>query len=256
MKNPSLVNEKVRHWGYQKGFNYGYSSRREAILHRDNYTCQCCGKKNCRLEVHHIKFKSNGGTDDEENLITLCKWCHDGVHAGIVELNKKPKKSKNLKHTTHMSIIRSRLLKKYPNAIETFGFVTSENRNHLKLRKDHYIDACVIASGGLEFKELDVIYRKRRISVQDRILTKGIRGEQKLPTGKICGFRKFDKVEYLGETCFIKGRRSSGFFVLMDIDNNSIDFRDKGGKQNPLYKSIKRINTRRSVLCIRKRLEK
>ena len=251
MKNPSLINERIKHWGYQKGFNYGYSSRRSAILHRDNYTCQCCGKKNCRLEVHHIKFRSNGGTDDEENLVTLCEDCHKGVHAGTVVLNKKPKKSKGLKHATHMSIIRSRLLKKYPNAIETFGFVTAENRNRLKLEKDHYIDACVIASGGLEFKELDVIYRKRRVSVQDRILTKGIRGERKLPTGKIYGFGKFDKVKYLGETCFIKGRRSSGFFVLMDIGNNSIDFRDRGGKQNPSYKSIKRLNSRRSILCIK-----
>ena len=148
MKNPALISEKVKKWGYQKGFNYGYSSRRSAILHRDNYTCKCCGKKNCRLEVHHIKFRCNGGTNDEENLITLCKECHDGVHAGTVVLNKKPKKSKNLKYATHMSIIRSRLLKKYPDAIETFGFVTAENRNHLNLLKDHYIDACVIASGG------------------------------------------------------------------------------------------------------------
>ena len=100
MKNPSLMNEKVRHWGYQKGFNYGYSSRRKAVLHRDNYTCQCCGKKNCRLEVHHIRFKSNGGTDDEENLITLCEDCHKGVHAGTITLSKKPKKSKGLKYAT------------------------------------------------------------------------------------------------------------------------------------------------------------
>lgn len=256
MKNPSLMNEKVKHWGYQKGFNYGYSSRRSAILHRDNYTCQCCGKKNCRLEVHHIKFRSNGGTDDEENLITLCEDCHKGVHAGIIVLNKKPKKSKNLKYATHMSVIRSCLLKEYPDAIETFGFVTSENRNHLKLEKDHYIDACVIASGGLGFKMLDVIYRKRHVSKQDRILTKGVRGEQKLPTGKIFGFKKFDKVKYLGEEWFIKGRRSSGAFVLMDIDNNSIDFRDRGGKQNPSYKFIKKINARRSVLCIKERIER
>ena len=256
MKNPGLMNEKVKHWGYQKGFNYGYSSRRSAILHRDNYTCQCCGKKNCRLEVHHIKFKSNGGTDDEENLITLCTDCHKGVHAGTVVLNKKPKKSKNLKYATHMNVIRSQLLKEYPDAIETFGFVTSENRNHLNLPKDHYIDACVIASGGLEFKELDVIYRKRRVSIQDRVLTKGVRGEQKLPIGKIFGFKKFDKVEYLGETCFIKGRRSSGAFVLMDIDNNSIDFRDRGGKQNPSYKCIERVSTRKSVLCVSKRIER
>ena len=256
MKNPSLMNEKIKHWGYQKGFNYGYSSRREAILHRDNYTCQCCGKKNCRLEVHHIKFKSNGGTNDEENLITLCEDCHKGVHAGIIVLDKKPKKSKNLKHATHMSIIRSKLLKKYPNAIETFGFITTENRNHLKLRKDHYIDACIIASGGLEFKELDVIYKKRRVSPQDRILTKGVRGERRLPTGKVHGFKRYDKVRYLGEVCFVKGRRVRDGFVLMDIENSSIDFRDKGGKQNPSYKSIKRVNARKSILCISQRIER
>ena len=148
---------------------------------------------------------------------------------------------------------RSWSLKEYPNAIETFGFVTSENRNHLKLEKDHYIDACVIASGGLEFKELDVIYKKRRVAKQDRQLCKGIRGEKKFPTGKIYGFKKFDKVKYLGEIYFIKGRRSSGFFILMDINNNSIDFRDRGGKQNPSYKSIKRINARRSILCVSKK---
>ena len=256
MKNPNLIDEKVKHWGYQKGFNYGYSSRRSAILRRDNYTCQCCGKKNCRLEVHHIKFKSDGGTDDEENLITLCEDCHKGVHTGTVTLNRKPKKSKNLKYATHMSIIRSWLLKEYPNAIETFGFVTSENRNHLKLPKDHYIDACVIASGGLEFKELDVIYRKRRVPKQDRILTKGIRGERRLPTGKVHGFKRYDKVKYLGRVCFVKGRRTKGDFVLMDIDNNALDFRDMGGKQNPSYKSITRVNTRKSVLCIKERVER
>lgn len=147
-------------------------------------------------------------------------------------------------------------MKEYPNAIETFGFVTSENRNNLKLEKDHYIDACVIASGGLEFKELDVIYRKRRISNQSRVLAKGTHSEIKLPTGKIHSFKRYDKVNYLGTICFIKSRRVSGNFTLMDINNNIIDFRDRGGKQNPSYKCIKRINTRRSVLCIRKRIER
>ena len=251
MKDPSLISEKIKHWGYQQGFNYGYSSRREAILHRDNYTCQCCGKKNCRLEVHHVKFKSNGGTDDEENLITLCEECHKGVHAGTVVLDKKPKKSKNLKYATHMSVIRSRLLKKYPDAIETFGFVTAENRNHLNLPKDHYIDACVIASGGLEFKELEVIFYKNRVSKGDYQLTKGIRGEQKLPTGKICGFRKFDRVEYLGNKYFIKGRMSSGFATLMDIFENQIDFSYMPrGMKTPKLSNCKRILARSSCLCI------
>ena len=252
MKNPALINEKIKHWGYQQGFNYGYSSRRSAILHRDNYTCQCCGKKNCRLEVHHIKFRRDGGTDDEENLITLCEDCHKGVHAGTVELNKKPKKNKNLKHATHMSIIRSQLLKKYPDAIETFGFVTSENRHRLNLPKDHYIDACVIASGGLEFKELDVIFYKRRVSKRDYQLTKGIRGEQKLPTGKICGFRKFDKVEYLGNKYFIKGRMNSGFAILMDVFGNEVDFSYMPkGLKTPKLSNCKRVSSRRNYLCIK-----
>ena len=257
MKNPGLISEKVRHWGYQQGFNYGYSSRRSAILHRDNYTCQCCGKKNCRLEVHHIKFKSNGGTDDEENLITLCEDCHKGVHDGTVVLNKKPKKSKGLKHATHMSIIRSRLLKEYPNAVETFGFVTSENRNHLNLPKDHYIDACVIASCGLDFKELDVVFYKRRVSKGDYRLTRGIRGEQKLPTGKLCGFRKFDKVKYFGQKYFIKGRVSCGSVLLMDIFGNKVDFSSMPrGYKTPKMSNCERVSARRSILCITKAIRK
>ena len=257
MKNPNLMNEKVKHWGYQKGFNYGYSSRRSAILHRDNYTCQCCGKKNCRLEVHHIKFRRNGGTDDEENLITLCKDCHKGVHDGTITLNKKPKKDKGLKHATHMSIIRSQLLKEYPDVIETFGFVTAENRNHLKLEKDHYIDACIIASGGLEFKMLDVIFYKRRVSKGDYQLTRGSRGEQKLPTGKICGFRKFDKVKYFGKEYFIKGRMSRGFAGLMNIFGDEIDFGYMPrGLKTPKMLSFERLSARKSCLCINKRIER
>ena len=254
MKNPALISEKVKHWGYQQGFDYGYASRREAVLHRDNYTCQCCGAKNTRLEVHHIIFRSLGGADDEKNLITLCEKCHKAVHDGILILTKKLKKS-NLKYATHMSIIRSRLLKVYPKAIETFGFVTKENRNHLDLPKEHHIDACVIASGGAEFELADVLYQKRRVAKQDRQLCKGIRGERKIPTEKIFGFKKFDLVEYLKELCFIKGRRSRGTFVLMDINNNVIDLRNRGGKKEPSYKYLERVNARKSVLCISKRIE-
>ena len=251
MKNPNIINENAKKWGYQHGFNYGYSSRREAILHRDNYTCQCCGKKNCRLEVHHIKFKSNGGTDDEENLITLCEDCHKGIHTGTVVLNKKPKKSKNLKYATHMSIIRSWLLKKYPDAVETFGFVTSENRHRLNLSKDHYIDACVIASGGSEFKELDVIFYKRRVSKGDYRLTRGIRGEQKLPTGKICGFRKFDKVKYFGKEYFIKSRKNTGFTMLMDIFGNEANFSNlPRGLKSPKLSNCRRVLARKACLCM------
>ena len=254
MKNPILINEKIRHWAYQKGFDYGFASRREAILHRDNYTCQICGKKHTRLEVHHIIFRSHNGTDDENNLITLCEDCHSGIHAGTVVLNKKPK-NLNLKYATHMSIIRGQLLKKYPEAIETFGFITKENRNHLELPKDHYIDACVIASGGKFFELNDTIFYKRRVAKGDYQLTKGVRGEQVIPVGKINGFRKFDKIRYLGSEYFIKGRISSGFGILMDIFNNKANFSDKPkGWKIPKLSNMKRIQARSSVLCISQKI--
>lgn len=249
MKNPAIVSEKIRHWGYQKGFDYGFSSQREAILNRDKYTCQYCGKKNTRLEVHHIVYRSQGGTNDENNLITLCEDCHSKVHDGKLAITKKSKKL-NLKYATHMSIIRSRLLKVYPEAIETFGFVTKENRNNLCLPKGHYIDACVIASGGVAFRLNGEIFYKRRVAKGDYRLTKGIRGAQKIPVGKIQGFRKFDKVKYLGKEYFIKGRMSIGLVVLMDIFNNKIDFSTMPrGWKTPKLSNCKRISSRSSILC-------
>lgn len=44
---------------------------------RDNYQCQVCKKKNQRvLQTHHILYRSNGGTDRADNLITVCTNCH------------------------------------------------------------------------------------------------------------------------------------------------------------------------------------
>lgn len=253
MEKPWLQEHK---WAYQRGVNYGYANAREHALVRDNYTCQCCGKNNCRVETHHIIFRSKNGSNDLENYITLCEDCHKAVHLGEIELKLKGKHKSNLRYATQMSVIRGMLLKKYPDAIETFGYVTKANRENLGLQKEHYVDACVIASGGLEFEQSDVLYMKKCVSKQDRHLCKGIRGEKKLPTGKIFGFKKFDRVKYMGVICFVKGRRVSGAFVLMDIDNISIDFRSRGGKQNPSYKSIKRLNTRKSILCLNKRIER
>lgn len=152
-----------------------------------------------------------------------------------------------------MNIIRSQLLKVYTKAIETYGFVTKENRNHLNLPKEHYMDAVVIASGGKEVKLNKEIYYKKRVSKGDYQLCKGIRGEKKLPKGKIYGFKKFDKVRYLGEEYFIKGRMSSGYCHLMDIFNNKIDFSHMPqGMKMPKLVNCKRISGRKSILIERR----
>ena len=56
-----------------------YGRLREQVLRRDSWRCQYCGKKS-NLEVHHKEFRSRGGNDSEENMITLCEGCHSLVH--------------------------------------------------------------------------------------------------------------------------------------------------------------------------------
>lgn len=252
MKNPKLYNEKYRHWGYQQGTNYGFANTKAMILNRDSYTCQHCkGKtKDSKLEVHHIIFRQNGGSDEDNNLITLCHTCHYNLHHGKIKLNLKGKKKGQLKHATQMNNIRVQLLKIYNNAIETFGAITKENRQNLGLPKEHYMDAVVIASGGntVTFKN-NILYKKKSVSKGDYQQTKGVRSEQRIPTCKIQGFRKFDKVRYFGKEYFIKGRMSSGYAILMDIEGNKIDFSNMPkGFKTPKLKNCKRINARKSIL--------
>ena len=254
MKNPSLANPKVRHWGYQKGINYGFENTKAMVLNRDNYTCQCCkGKhKDSKLEVHHIIFRSQGGSDEESNLITLCHTCHKDLHSGKITPKFSGKRKGTLKYATQMNSIRCQLLKQYPDAIETFGMVTKANRLSVGLEKDHHIDACVIASGLNPITiKTNLLYLKKSVSKGDYQQSKGVRGEQPITTGKICGFRKFDKVRYFGKEYFIKGRMSTGYAILMDIDGNKIDFSTMPkGYKTPKLSNCKRVASRKTVLCI------
>lgn len=247
MKNPSLANPKIKHWGYQKGTNYGFENTKAMVLNRDNYTCQYCkGKhKDSKLEVHHIVFRSQGGSDEESNLITLCRTCHKDLHSGKIHPKLNGKAKGLLKYATQMNSIRKQLFKLYPNAIETFGYVTKADRLNLGIDKEHYYDACVIATQGNPFNVKSSLYKKRCVPDGDFQKTKGIHSEQPITTKKIRGFRKFDKVRYFGKDYFIKGRMSTGYVVLMDIDGNKIDFSmmPKGCK-TPKMVNLKRLEAR------------
>ena len=254
MQNPNLSNSNVKHWGYQKGPNYGFANTKARVLNRDGYQCQYCKtkKKGTRLDVHHIIFRSHGGSDDAENLITLCHSCHVALHKGQIQPNFKGKKKGNLNYATQMNSIRIQLLRYYPDAIETFGYITKENRQKLGLPKDHYIDACVIATGGVSFiDDTNLVYYKKSVAKGDYQQTKGSRSEVKIPTGKIYGFKKFDKVLYRGHEYFIKGRMSNGYCILMDIHGNKIDFSNQPkGFKTPKFENLKRIGERTSCLVI------
>ena len=52
---------------------------RKAVYRRDGYQCAVCGDPR-RLQIHHITHRSQGGGDEQMNLITLCPICHAIAH--------------------------------------------------------------------------------------------------------------------------------------------------------------------------------
>ncbi len=109
IKNPDIQGEE-----YQQGEQMGFWNLREYILHRDNHKCQ---NPNCKnkdkqpiLEIHHVLFQSDGGTDKPSNLITLCNKCHTTENHKKGKLlykwqTEKPK-IRGFKDATFMSIVR------------------------------------------------------------------------------------------------------------------------------------------------------
>ena len=111
MKNLMLANSKVRHWGYQKGLNYCFANIRAMIFERDQHICQLCGwkRKDSKIEVHHIIFRENGGSEEHTNLVTLCHTWHFALHHDQITKKKlkvlKGKVKGQLKYATQMNVL-------------------------------------------------------------------------------------------------------------------------------------------------------
>lgn len=64
-----------------------------AVHERDGYRCLICLQFEDTLDPHHRRLKQSGGskapdTDSAQNLVTLCRTCHDGVHAERIDAEK------------------------------------------------------------------------------------------------------------------------------------------------------------------------
>lgn len=71
---------KMRHSGNvsysDKLKNPKWQRKRLEILNRDKFTCTKCGDKETELHIHHLKYSGEPWDAPNENLQTLCKYCH------------------------------------------------------------------------------------------------------------------------------------------------------------------------------------
>ncbi len=70
--------------GYDTHERYGgnWKKIRDRYI-RQNPLCEMCraeGKFTAGTIVHHIKPLSEGGTNEEKNLMTVCTGCHEKIH--------------------------------------------------------------------------------------------------------------------------------------------------------------------------------
>ena len=227
LKNPDIEGEE-----YQNGEQKGSWNTREYILYRDNHTCQHCkGKSNdVILEVHHIIPRKEGGSDRPDNLLTLCKTCHENHHKGKINLKVK-KLSNSYDMSTKMNILKDRLMNLLYNMFginnvsKTYGYITKTNRIENKLPKNHHIDARMI-SGNLLTENNDKVYifqkvrRHNRKIYKDKI-KKGSKKQLNQGAYTIKNFHRYDIIKYDSKILYINGLRKTGNFMYKSLSDKT-----------------------------------
>lgn len=82
-----LTNSRKPRWGNAKkkaakasATPYEPTPSRRAIIYSRDGGCLRCSSK-ADLSLHHVKHRSQGGSNDLDNLQTLCRDCHDYIHS-------------------------------------------------------------------------------------------------------------------------------------------------------------------------------
>lgn len=178
-----MINPNISGKEYQQGPLYNWNNVKYYVLARDNYTCQLCHKKHKKLNVHHIIYRSKGGSDRPSNLITVCEDCHTIKNhrpGGILYkwYQEKKQVTKSYSGANFMNILRKRIIKAFPEAHFQYGYQTVVERKSLNLPKGHFTDA--ISISGLKYvksmpNQINMIqqFRHNKRSLQEAIPRKG-----------------------------------------------------------------------------------
>ena len=259
MQDPTVRGEL-----YQKGPMYEAENLKAYIFTRDNYTCQCCGAKAgtarkdgtvVKLIAHHVLFRSRGATDNPKYMASVCTACHTAkAHepGGILYewMVKQKKFTRGLRDAAFMNILRKRLFAAFPDAIFTYGNITSADRKCLRMEKTHVNDAVAVACYGKEISRLRDNSRKVTCYKQVRRTKRSLheaapRKGRKTPNRiaarnnknvvSVKGFRLWDTVLADGRKLYLTGFSGSSAY-LVDKDGQYISPPGKTYKQWTLSK--------------------
>ena len=187
-------------WEYQQS-NRLDENLRQATLMRDDFTCQDCGKRDGRLEAHHIVPRRLSGSGSIHNLITLCPSCHGQVtgeemtHADrfFSRIGGKKTYFQDAMHVMQGKTYLQHELKKIAPVTLTSGGDTANRRIDWCIEKSHSNDAIVLS-------QLKV--SPEQCHIKDWLI-KPMRRRSKKKVEDVQGFQHRDFVRYTkrnGET--------------------------------------------------------
>ena len=193
---------------------------RAKVLWRDKYVCQHCGAKE-ELNAHHIRSRINGGTNTPKNGITLCKKCHEELHAGEWTLKKKPVTFKYPMHLMQGKWYIYELLSNLGLDVKRcVGWMTACWRKQIGIEKSHSSDAIAMVTQN---------YMPTIASLEYTILPKRAKVWEDNPTKKSqekLGFRHYDLVKSKHRTkgCVVGSIRSLKAKVMTLRTNENDNF--------------------------------
>lgn len=215
--------KKLYRWQYQRT-NRLNENLRMATLIRDHYTCQNCGKRDCRLEAHHIRPRRLSGTDSIYNLITLCAECHVRVNEIEMQfaeefyilIKGKQIDTKDAMHVMQGKTYLQKELQKIARVVLTTGRDTANKRIDWAIKKSHSNDGIVIA---------DLEITSSQCEIKDWVI-KPMRRKSKAQTGKVEGFKHRDYV------CYTKrnGEKFLGYITALYLDKKQFNMTTVDGK--------------------------
>lgn len=79
---------------HNRPVSWGYPNRWSEVARKirelDDYSCVICNARDVELHVHHLVYLSNFGTHRKQNLMTLCKKCHEKEHDREFDFGESP----------------------------------------------------------------------------------------------------------------------------------------------------------------------